>query len=68
MDCIRLTTLLALPVAVSLMLGAAPEEARAGICKKLKLGNGCVNSADVENQSLGLIDCPSSDNLRQLAV
>lgn len=50
----RLTTLLALPIAVLLTLGGAPLDARADICKKRKLNDGCVRSVDVKNQSLDL--------------
>lgn len=53
MACNRLSAFLALPFAVSLILGAASWDARADICKKQNPRKGCVNSVDVENQSLG---------------
>lgn len=55
MNSIRLTPLFALPVAVSLILGAIARDAQAGICNKRNLPRGCVNSADVANRSLGTI-------------
>ncbi len=39
---IRLTSLFALTLAVSFVLGTAPPEARAGVCKNLKEPRGCV--------------------------
>lgn len=52
----RLTPLLALPIAVSLLLGIAPGPAQGELCKKRNLSNGCVDSADVQDDSLGLIE------------
>ena len=54
MGCIRVTRLLALAIAVSLTLGAAAQDAEAGICKspKAETKKECVDSKDVENGSL----------------
>ncbi len=52
MRCIKLTTLAALSIAVSLTLGAAQQEARAGACAKAGENPGCVTSKDVKNNSL----------------
>ncbi len=52
MRCIKLTTLAALPIAVSLTLGAAQQDARAGACAKAGKNPGCVTSKDVKNNSL----------------
>ena len=52
MRCIKLTALAALSIAVSLTLGAAQQEARAGACAKAGKNPGCVTSKDVEDNSL----------------
>ena len=52
MGCIKFTSLLNLAIAVPLMLGAAPQDAKADICKELSNREGCVRSKDVLNDSL----------------
>ena len=52
MRCIKLTGLFALPLAFALMLGAAPQPAEAGLCKKEGFNNGCVTGKDVKNDNL----------------
>ena len=49
---LKLTTLFALPLALALSLGAAPQEAAAGLCNDEGFSNGCVTSGDVKNNSL----------------
>ncbi len=52
MGCIRLTALFALTIAVSTLLGAAPREARATVCQKLKPVEGCVVSVDIRRKDI----------------
>ena len=52
MGCIKLTALFALTIAVSTLLGAAPREARATVCKKLKPVEGCVVSLDIRRKGI----------------
>ena len=52
MHYLKLATLFVLPIAFALTLGAAPQQAEAGLCKKLGRSNGCVTSGDVKNNNL----------------
>ena len=52
MCCIKPGALFALPIAVSLTLGAAQQEARAGACAKVGKNPACVTSKDVKDNSL----------------
>ncbi len=56
MRCFKLTTLAALSIAVSLTLGAAQQEARAGACAKVGKNPACVTSKDVKDNSLKAVD------------
>ncbi len=49
---IRLTSLFALTLAVSFVLGTAPREARAGVCKNLNEPKGCVGPIDVKPRAV----------------
>ncbi len=49
---IRLTSLFALTLAVSFVLGTAPREARAGVCNNLNEPKGCVDPIDVRKNAV----------------
>lgn len=49
---LKLSALLALPVAFAVTLGAVPQTAEAGLCKRLGTSNNCVTTADVKNNNL----------------
>ncbi len=52
MGCVGVAARAALPIAFALMLGAAPEEARAGACNDAGLSSGCVKKGDIAEDSL----------------
>ena len=49
---LKLTTLFALPLAFALSLGAAPQSAEAGVCKKLGFSKKCVVRGDIKKNAI----------------